>query len=202
MAYLTYKIEKNKYIIFKLKLYEKIKQKNMKSKFLLLLCFYCINATAHSSGKSSEKTAFIPTDEFYKSLNEIADIASQNKLATLKLDKFKSGFNNSEALFNAAKKISGAVESFIEDDNRLGFRILRFEALIKSYDEDEAAAKADFMLIVKGIEGCLGTKANIPSAKGLDAFIHYKKYKVTIHTFFSGSLLDWMNEITIENEPN
>ena len=52
----------------------------MKSKFLLLLCFYCINAAAQSS------------DEFCKSVKIIADIAAQNELATLKQDKFKSFF--------------------------------------------------------------------------------------------------------------
>ena len=172
----------------------------MKSKFLLLLCFYCINAKAQSSVNSPEKTAFIPTDEFCKSIKEIADLASQNKLATLKGDKFKSTFDNSETISNASKKIAGALENFIEDDNSLGFRILEFNALLKSYNEDEAAAKADFMLIVKGVEGCLSTKASVPSAKVLNAFIHYKNCKVTIHSFFSDTLLDWMNEISIEYE--
>ena len=179
----------------------------MKSKFLLLLCFYCINVTAQSSGNSPEKTAFTPTDEFCKSIKEIADLASQNKLATLKGDKFKSSFHNSERSFNSANKIPSAIENFIEDDtlggiiNNIPINFIYFTALLKNYYKDADAAKADFMLMVKKIEGCLGQKASVPSAKELNAFIHYKNCKITIHSFFSGNLLDWMNEITIENEP-
>ena len=172
----------------------------MKSKFLLLLCFYCINAKAQSSVNSPEKTAFIPTDEFCKSIKEIAELASQNKLTTLKQDKFKSIFYNSETSYNSIKKISTALENFIEDDTEFGN--LKFEALLKNYDTNADAAKTDFMVIVKKAEDCLGKKASIPSANRLEVYLHYKNCKVTINTFFSNNISKWINTIILENEPH
>lgn len=81
----------------------------------------------------------------------------QNKIATLKLDKFKSANNDYDSLFSSAKKIPGAVENFIiVNNNAFSFKPYIFEAVLKSFEgwkEDEA--KANFLLIVKQIEHCL-----------------------------------------------
>ena len=166
--------------------------------YLLLLSLYCTSAAAQPLKQSAENNAVISTDEFCKMLTEVADMASQNKLSALKLGKFKSVFYNSSTSYNSAKNIPTAIEDFIDDDAEFG--LIKFEALLKNYDTDANSAKTDFIVMVKKIEDCLGKKASIPSAKGLEGFIHYNNCKVTITTFFSNNISQWINAIILENE--
>ena len=170
----------------------------MKSKFLLLLCCYCINANAQSLTRKDEKVTALTNNEFSKTLVSIADIASNNNLASLKQDKFKSSYYYSSRTVTSSIKIPGSLENFIDDDTLWGY--IRFKAVMKNYDTNVDVAKADFRTIAKKIENCFGEKTIVNSAELLKATIHYKQSTITIETYPINDKKQWVNVITIEDD--
>jgi hypothetical protein len=128
---------------------------------------------------------------------KIAELAGTNQLNTQKVTPFVSKYFKTlfgDKLYASKLNLSGVLESFINEDPEDG---ASYNAFIKDYGTDAAAAQADFAVQNQKYEACFKT-AEITHADASTTYMYFKKCKIELHTYKHGGTGTWVCKITME----
>jgi hypothetical protein len=155
--------------------------------FLLFLFSFNINIQAQTNPAAD-----------CSNLLKIVALANTRQLKTVEAAAFSSKYFKplfGDKIYASKISMPGVLESFIDDDPEDG---CSYEAFIKDYGTDAAAAQADFALQTKKYEACFKTD-DITHSDVLTTYIYFKDCKIELHTYKHSSTNTWVCRINVRN---
>ncbi|MEO8116658.1 MAG: hypothetical protein ABI653_03345 [Bacteroidota bacterium] len=125
---------------------------------------------------------------------KLAELASNNNLASIKGSVVKSIYYRTDHVFASTISIPGAIETLINDDPVDGATLFSFP---KNYGSDETEARADFDIQFKKFTGCI-TPVETRVADSLDISVRYQNCTINFHTYKNGNINAWVMRISMK----